>query len=79
MRQSEREFYYMIRPTSVDHRYLVSKWEDGSVEPETVYTVTLKGRDKGCSCPSGIYRGYCKHTGMVREFNSNPMSIRSIP
>lgn len=78
MKHSEREFYYMVRPTGDGTQYLVSKWEDSNDQPDTVYTVTTKGKGKGCSCPSGVYRGYCKHTGMVREFAERTRSIRSI-
>ena len=49
-------------------KYLIAKWEGGE-EPSRVYEVneTEKGSLR-CSCPSGQYRGWCKHQGMVREY-----------
>ena len=47
---------------------MVHKWNGGHM-PEVSYKVT-QNRKGGfdCGCASGRYRGYCKHTDMVREY-----------
>jgi hypothetical protein len=48
--------------------WMVHKWTGGRL-PEVSYKVT-ENRKGGldCACASGRYRGYCKHTEMVREY-----------
>jgi hypothetical protein len=55
---------------------MVSKWEMGK-QPIEVYTVFLGKRPK-CSCVSGHSRGYCKHTGMVKEWIKRGMPMEEI-
>lgn len=53
-----------------DGSYHVVKWEDGKVIPEAEYIVSVSRGRKTCSCPSGRYRGYCKHTNIVNRWIS---------
>lgn len=50
--------------------WIVSKWEGGG-EPSQVYEVTSKNNKITCSCPSGLFHGYCKHTDMVKKEDSD--------
>ena len=56
---------YLLRD-DMNGKITISKWE-GGVVPTQVYRVQLnEGRKNECNCPSGSYRGYCKHLDMAR-------------
>ena len=57
---------YNVQPVSKD-KYSVHKWDGGDM-PITTYTVLAVNGKLSCSCPSGKYRHYCKHTEFVREY-----------
>lgn len=51
-----------------EKKWLVSKWEGGG-EPSQAYEVVESERGSlTCSCPSGMYRGWCKHQAMIRKY-----------
>ncbi|MGW8178105.1 MAG: hypothetical protein ACWGQW_04830 [bacterium] len=57
---------YLIKQEG--NKYTISKWEGGS-EPSQIYELTEAQNGRlTCSCPSGRYRGWCKHTTMVRNY-----------
>lgn len=56
-------YTYQIRWDG-DDRFTITKW-DGGTRPTQTYRVDL--HRKSCSCPSGIYRKYCKHIDKVRK------------
>jgi len=50
-----------------ENRWTIAKWEGGET-PTTTYEVVESERGSlTCTCPSGVYRGWCKHTVMVRK------------
>ena len=59
---------YIVQPTEDDKIFKVHKFTTNDKIPEETYTVRLNRRKRACSCPSGTYRGYCKHLTFVREF-----------
>lgn len=66
------ESYYMIRCDSM-WQYTISKW-DGGVRPVDVYVIKVNDKKKQrCSCMAGRYRGYCKHTGMLKAWINRGM------
>jgi len=64
---------YVIRLTAMGNAYEIHKFDGGDM-PEVTYTVSRDHSGKlKCNCPSGKYRGYCKHTSMVSEFRKSDM------
>lgn len=59
--------------------YRVHKFFEGEDKPEQTYTVISKNGKVKCSCPSGIYRGYCKHTNMVKKYQELEKTSDTIP
>lgn len=59
---------YLVQPTKLFNVYNVHKLIDGGDIPETTYTVKWDGRKPKCNCPSGVFRGYCKHVDYVRKY-----------
>jgi hypothetical protein len=60
---------YLVRQEHA-RSFTMTKWEDDmSVLPIATYRLTLNDKNKvACSCPSGVYRGYCKHTKILRDW-----------
>jgi len=58
---------YIIRFERDEGLFTVSKWAFGDITPMVEYKVNLAKKRATCSCPSGTYRGYCKHIDMCRE------------
>jgi len=56
---------YILNPQSKE-RYQVHKFFWGGLEQ--TYTISKKNKKWFCNCPSGIYRGYCKHKTWVSDF-----------
>lgn len=61
---------YIVQPQENKGTYNVHKFEDEFDEiPVVTYIVTVDRNSKlRCNCPSGRYRGYCKHLNYVREY-----------
>lgn len=58
---------YLVRQDDT-YSFTVTKW-DGGIVPIREYRVKL-GEDMKlrCNCPSGTYRGYCKHKDIVMHW-----------
>ena len=58
---------YIVRMTNKKDTYEVHKFDGGDI-PEITYVVLKDHHSKWkCNCPSGMYRGYCKHKDMVKK------------
>lgn len=62
-----------------DYEYKVHKFDGTSYLPETTYIVTFRKNKVACSCPSGTYRGYCKHITMVSKYRAIEKLTDDIP
>ena len=60
---------YLIRKEH-SRQFTMSKWADDlATAPLVVYRLTINDKNRiACSCPSGVYRSYCKHTKMLRKW-----------
>ena len=61
--------FYLVRQDS-DTRFVVSKWDSGVLPLVTYKVDILPSKRSRCTCPSGRYRGYCRHTKMVKEWQA---------
>jgi hypothetical protein len=67
VRRGDELYTYMVRQ-DIGQAWTVSKWKEDALVPREVYKVEKDKRGKmKCTCPSGICRGYCKHTEMVKS------------
>ena len=58
------------------HEFKVHKFISDEIRPDISYSVTInKNNRMSCSCPSGTYRKYCKHTEMVSKFKKSDKEI----
>ena len=60
---------YIVQAVN-NYEYRVHKFEDGKLLPEVTYRVKLDKKKVTCSCPSGTYRGYCKHLDMAQKYRA---------
>lgn len=59
--------YYLIRRDN-NFSFTVTKWDDGTM-PIRDYKVWYDKKNQlQCNCPSGRYRGYCRHKDYVKNF-----------
>jgi hypothetical protein len=72
------DLYYLIQAVN-SSEYRVHKFFEGEDMPDTTYKVTIKNGKMGCSCPSGVYRGYCKHSNMVKKYRELEKTSETIP
>ena len=63
----DEEIEYIIDPVSPS-QYEVMKFLYGTLKK--TYEVTYKDDKPKCSCPAGIYRGYCKHKDWVHQLKA---------
>jgi len=68
---------YTVKPKDSDI-YDVFKFEEGCDVPIGFYTVVARGNGLTCNCMSGSYRGYCKHSSMVKEYRKKERAGSSI-
>lgn len=48
--------------------FKVAKFDGGSEQPLAIYTLEQVKKKLKCDCPAGMFRGKCKHEGMVKAF-----------
>ena len=58
---------YLLRQSLYNEFIVFTKWEDGE-QPVAIYHVKLFDKVAKCDCMSGLYRGYCKHIDMCKEW-----------
>lgn len=58
---------YIVQPID-SQSYNVHKFEAGGDKPSVSYKVTQRNSKMTCNCPSGRYRGYCKHVDYVKSY-----------
>ena len=68
---------YIVQPKNIGI-YNVHKFMDGADIPDISYIVSFNGKPR-CSCPSGVYRGYCKHLNYVRTYRRQVVLNKSEP
>ena len=68
---------YIIQTIS-KHQFNVHKFESSEIKPEATYVVTFLKTKISCTCLSGTYRGYCKHTKLVKEYKDSNKEFYSI-
>lgn len=59
--------------------YRVHKFFEGEDVPDQTYVVSTKNNKLTCNCPSGTYRGYCKHLNMVKRYQELEKKSDIIP
>ena len=47
----------------------LSEWKVKSESNEKEYAVSSDGKNWYCSCPSGVFTGFCKHIKAIQQIN----------
>ena len=47
----------------------LSEWKVKSSDGDKKYIITSDGKGWYCSCPAGMFLGYCKHIEKIREIH----------